>query len=713
MTVRRAGFVGVALVLGAIAAAAQQPPELPDLSATELTLSWQDFKSIVERTYVPPTPPVAPPQDAFLRAAEYTGRLDRGVLTLDATLRMEALKTGWVRLPLWSAGAVVSFDGDGALLHRNSGSVEAVARGPRSFRLRARLVLPATDHPGENRISLTLPDAPLNLLDLEAGPGLRDLEVEAGLAYRRQPGRVWVALAGGKATVRYTLPFARTESETGEELELEPRVLVTAYELLGLGEGVVQGTLVHDYEVQVAKVDHFDVILEDGVEVFDASAPGLESWKILQLEGERVLRIKLAAPTEGAVRVVVSFEGSYDPEAGAVQVPRYRPDGVERESGFVAVAADGAEVALELDGNLLPADVSEIPPDIRAWGGNLVTGFKYSGAPDRARVKVTEHEDAPVLMAIVERLNATSVLLANGVEASWIDLVVKNNRKQFLKLRVPEGDVEIWSLLVDGQPTRPKQTGNDVLVPLPTTATEVTTRISLVLLRRGGQRVGSLSSMAPYLPSFDIPVSEAFWSLYLPPDKLYSVSDEAFSVVANTAAVRRGLKVGDRLAPMGPVSYEPGGAVSADTYAAQKKQEAKITQQLKVRQGASRKGALPVRIALPGGISSMAKISVARILMVDETETVLRVRAYPRWTRSLTRFVQLMLILAAGLSVGLLAVGRLPRRKLPWVAALFLAALIPFGGIGVVSVVMLAGLVAMAVFLASSIARRRGRPAEE
>ena len=693
-------------------AAAQQPPELPELSGTELTLSWQDFKSIVERTYVPVTPPETPPKDALIRAAEYTGRLDRGVLALDATLEVEALKSGWVRLPLWADGAVVSFDGDGALLHRDGGRVEAVAQGPRSFRIRARLVLRASDHPGENRISLTLPDAPLNLLDLAVGPGLRDLEVEEGLAYRKQPGRVWVALVAGKATVRYTLPFARTESETGEELELEPRVLVTAYQLLSLGEGVVQGTLVHDYEVQVAKVDHFDIVLEDGVEVFDASAPGLESWKILEREGERVLRLKLAAPTEGAVRTVVSFEGSYDPVAGAVEVPRYRPDAVERESGFVAVAADGAEVDLELDGNLLAADVSEIPPDIRAWGGNLVTGFKYSGAPDRARVRVTEHEDAPVLMAIVERLNATSVLLANGVEASWIDLVVKNNRKQFLELGVPEAEVEIWSLLVDGLPTRPKQTGNDVLVPLPTTATEVTTRISLVLLRRG-RGIGTLSVVSPYLPSFDIPVSEAVWSLYLPPDKLYSVSDEAFSVVANTAAVRRGLIVGERLAFVPPASYETKAAVSADTYAAQEEQEAKIIQQLKARQGASRKGALPVRIALPGGISSMAKVSVARILMVDETETVLRIRAFPPWTRSLTRFVQLMLILAAGLLVGLLAVGRLARQKLPWVAALFVAALIPVGGIGVIGVVILAGLVALAVFLASSIARRRGRQTED
>ena len=233
-----------------------------------------------------------------------------------------------------------------------------------------------------------MPDAPVNLLDITAGPGLRDLGVETGLAYRALPSRVFAALAGGSATLRYTIPFRAAEAEEGEVLELDPRILLASYQFLDLGDGVMGGILVNDYQVRVAKVTHFEIGLPDGIEVFDAQAPGLESWKVLQRDDGRVLRVRLAAPADGAVLVVVTFDGSYDVEAGQVEVPRFAPLGVERESGYVAVAADGAEVELGLSGNLLPADVTEIPDYVRGYGGNLVTAMKFAGSPAAATVAV-------------------------------------------------------------------------------------------------------------------------------------------------------------------------------------------------------------------------------------------------------------------------------------------------------------------------------------
>ena len=112
--------------------------------------------------------------------------------------------------------------------------------------------------------------------------------------------------------------------------------------------------------------------------------------------------------------------------------------------------------------------------------------------------------------------------MANGTEATWVDLVVKNNRKQFLKLELPEDGVEVWSLLVDGQPTRPKRSDDHVLVPLPTGSAERTSQVSLVLLRRGDE-VQSLGTVRPSLPGFDVPISEAMWTVYLPRDARYRV----------------------------------------------------------------------------------------------------------------------------------------------------------------------------------------------
>ncbi len=704
------------LILAVVAPlAAQQRTTLPDLGGTEITLSWKDFKRLVEAGRPLPTPRPAPPREAFLRSAEYSGRLEPGVLTLDAVLRLEVLKNGWARLPLWSQGSVVRFDGGGAVLNRENGRLEVLARGPASYQLRARLIFKATDHPGENRVALRLPDAPVNLLDITAGPGLRDLGVETGLAYRALPSRIFAALAGGSATLRYTIPFQAAETEEGEVLELDPRILLASYQFLDLGDGVMGGILVNDYQVRVAKVTHFEIALPDGIEVFDAQAPGLESWKVLQRDDGRVLRVRLATPADGAVRVVVTFDGSYDVEAGQVAVPRFAPLGVERESGYVAVAADGAEVEFGLSGNLLPADVTEIPDDVRGYGGNLVTALKFAGSPAAATVAVIEHDDASVLTAIVERLNASTVLMANGTEATWVDLVVKNNRKQFLKLELPEDGVEVWSLLVDGQPTRPKRSDDHVLVPLPTGSAERTSQVSLVLLRRGDE-VPRLGTVRPSLPGLDVPISEAMWTVYLPPDARYRPVTDAFRVLHVSAPFGGG----DRAGGVGffePLMSAPTESVSdyvsKETAAKQEAQREQITQQLKARQSASRRGSLPVRIGLPGGVNSMPQVSVARILIVDSDATVLQIRVYPEWIGTALQRLRVALVVIAGLLLGLLATGRLGRRHRRWVGLAVVVALLPFGSIGTVQAVILIASAAVVAALVLAIVDRVGNLRED
>ncbi len=684
---------------------------LPDLHETKITLSWQDFKALVETTYVPPPPEPEPPAEAVLRSAEYAGRLEPGVLTLDGTLALDVLKKGWVRLPLTHDGTVVSFQGQGAILHRNGSLLEILAKGPASLTLRLALAFPASGNPGENRIAARLPETPRNLLNLGAAPMFHDLQIEGGLAYGPRQGRLYVALPQNAFTLKYTLPFRRAEEKAGEEVKLEPRVQVAGYQLLRLGDGVVSGVLVHDYTVRVSKVDHFDVDLPEGVVVFDATAPGLESWKILKHEGRSLLRVKLLAPLEGRVRVVVQFEGAYDVKAGRLPVPRFAPLAVERESGFVAVGADGAEVELELKGRLLPADVSEIPPDVLAYGGSLISACKYSEAPEQALVKIAEHEDAPVLTAIIESLNATTVLLDNGTEATWIDLSIKNNRKQFLGLTLPGEEVEIWSLLLDGQPAKPKQTGRTVLVPLPRGDGEVASKVSLVLLRKGPE-VTILGRIEPRLPRFDVPVSEALWTVYLPDGKRYVVSGDRFKPVVQTAplvavvgpapsfgfsalsapqraenakldeeATRQveskvGMPAGEAAA--GGVY---GGSASDAAARAQAEQEARVAQQLRQKTGV-RKGSLPVHIAIPGGVGALPRVTVSRMLLVGRDDNSFSIRAYPAWLGSLIGLLQPSLIVCSGLLFGLLLAGVVGRRLLLRAAVpAALLALLPIGGV--------------------------------
>ena len=690
------------LVMIAIVGVAQEVV-LPDLPDTEVELSWADFKRLVEAAAPPPLPVLVPPRDAFLRSAEYRGRLEPGVLQLEGTVVLEVLKEGWVRVPLWEqANAVVDFDGGGAVLARTGSGVEAVVMGPARYTMRVSLAVSAPDNPGENRLAVALPDAPLNVLEVVAGEGIDELDAELGLVVGAGGRLIRLALDGGTATLAWRRPFTRDVETGGEEVEREPRVHVMAYELLDVGEGALGGLLILDYRVRVAGVGHFDLVIPDGVEVFDVGAPGLESWKVLRRDDSRVLHVALATPVEGDARVVVSFEGTYDPESGLAKVPRFEPLVVEREAGFVAVSAEGAEVDLSLGDGVLPADPSEIPADVQAYGGNAVVACKYSGVPGPVDVAVTEHADAAVLTAIIDRLNATTVILEDGTEALWLDLAVKNNRKQFLKLALPEGEVEIWSLLVDGDPARPKRSDETVLVPLPRGGEETTASVSLVMLSQG-PRVRAFRRTAPALPRFDIPVAEAMWTVYLPADRRYRALRSSFSVVSETAAVGRSRSGG--MGWMAGVAqsvdaYAPA-PVSSETVVMQKKQEEQAFSQLKARQGAVRRGALPVRIALPQGVTALPKVAVARILMVEDAPVRLPIRVYPGWIRSFMRTVEVLAIAVAAFLLGFWRRGR--NRLLAGAVIAVLVGLFVSGGPGIVgSVVLVAffgGLLRLALWL--------------
>ena len=697
-------------------------PRLPNLSGTEITLSWHDFKAVVERTYVPPAPEPPVPAEAFFRSAEYTGRLEPGLLTLDGTLVLEVLKRGWIRLPIGTGGTVLNFHGGGALLNRVGNRLEVLAEGPATYTLRASFAFAASSHPGENRLAVTLPEVPRNLLNLTTDPSYHDVEVESGLVYRTGQGRTYVALQNGSFAMKYTLPFRGTDEPIGEEVKLEPRVQLQAYQLLNLGEGVLRGVLIHDYNVRVAKVSHFDIDLPDDVVIFDSVAPGLESWKILQRDGQRYLRIKLLAPSDGTVRAVVHFEGAYDPDQGRVVVPRFADLEVERESGFVAIAAEGAEVDLDLTGKLLPADVSEMPPNVTAFDPNLISAYKYSGEPEMATVRIAEHDDAPVLTAIIESLNATAAVMENGTEATWIDLVVKNNRKQFLNFKVPGENVEIWSLMLNGQPAKPKRSGDDILVPLPRGEGEVASRISLVLLRRGA-KVRSFGRVDPYLPTFDVPVSEALWTVYLPPGMKYVPKQNGFRPVLVSAPLVLGGVGSFRLAPgapnkvmSGPVDLEEAAAAYADavsesTARAQADQEARIMSQMK-QKGPSRKGALPVRIAIPGGIHQLPRVTMTRMLIVGDEDNTFSIRVYPAWASGALQLLQRLLLLGSAILIGLRMAGTSSRRLFPAGIVAGLLGVLPYGGIGPVGALILWSFIATTTWGAVTLYRRLRRPAE-
>jgi hypothetical protein len=215
-------------------------------------------------------------------------------------------------------------------------------------------------------------------------------------------------------------------------------------------------------------------------------------------------------------------------------------------------------------------------------------------------------------------------------------------------------------------------------------------------------------------------VSEALWTVYLPDGRRYVVSGGRFRPVVQTAPlVATGGRM-DRFAaapePSQPsVQAEEGaeGAMykSASRLAAnaQIDQEARVAQQLR-QKVAGRKGALPVSIAIPGGVASLPRVTVGRMLIVGRDDNSFSIRPYPAWLGAALAWLQPFLIGAAGLLIGLVLAGVLNRRLLVRAAIpATLFALLPLGSLAPPGALLLVSLITALTWASVFLYRRLHR----
>ena len=138
----------------------------------------------------------------------------------------------------------------------------------------------------------------------------------------------------------------------------------------------------------------------------------------------------------------------------------------------------------------------------------------------RALVAVRRFDDAAVLEALVDSARFTSVVADDGQMMTEMALTVRNNGRQFLEVELP-ANAQVWSAFVAGQPVKPSLRDGKLLLPIQSSgaddgsmAVELTYVGTNVFPKTRGE-VGFTS------PKFDVPLKNAHWEVYLPPDYDY------------------------------------------------------------------------------------------------------------------------------------------------------------------------------------------------
>jgi hypothetical protein len=102
-----------------------------------------------------------------------------------------------------------------------------------------------------------------------------------------------------------------------------------------------------------------------------------------------------------------------------------------------------------------------------------------------------------------------------------VTLSIRNNGRQHLEIELPE-KTTVWSAFVAGEPVRPSKREGKLLLPLERdTASDAPVAVELTFIGQDKfPRTRGAVSLAS--PKFDLPLKNARWDLYLPPDYEYS-----------------------------------------------------------------------------------------------------------------------------------------------------------------------------------------------
>jgi hypothetical protein len=310
--------------------------------------------------------------------------------------------------------------------------------------------------------------------------------------------------------------------------------------LVSLGDVAVSGSTTAELNIKSGRIAELQIELPAGVNLLSLSAPSLRTYEIETSGDHGIATVEFTQEMEGQFRIELVYERLLEDTQGNVEVPRLRVLGAEVEQGRIAVEALSAvEVQPAGIEQLTPLDLAELPQQLILRTTNpILMAYKYLHAEPAPRLTLTltRHRTASVQEATIDKAEYRTLFTRDGLSVTTAEFLVRNARKQFLRLRLPE-DSEVWSVFVDGRAEKPalpdaveSAAGRTVLVKMVHSTEGFPVR--LVYATRG-PAFGALGVARGSLPHPDVLVTSTRWDVYLPDGMRYRTPVSSMSAVTS------------------------------------------------------------------------------------------------------------------------------------------------------------------------------------
>ncbi|MDP2312977.1 MAG: hypothetical protein Q8P41_08735 [Pseudomonadota bacterium] len=522
------------LLLLSLLGSALAAPTL-NIPGGEVTLPWNDFQTLYQKGLAPEKPPEKAPLDYTLDRATYTGRLvgkgDDAYALFKLTVRGNVHKDkGWVTLPLLSTGAALrtaKVDGKDAPIFLRDGFYTLITNKPGAFTAELEFSTNLVSADGETGFAVPM-----------AASGATEVtftvEDDDALDFEIAGARGQTATTSGKSrTVSAAVPslgalavsWQRALPEEVAEAAKTARVYAETNVLVGVSEGVVQGTARVSYTVLHHGIDTLRVQLPTDVTVLEVQGAGLRDWS---QAADGTITAKLNYEALGAYLLSIDYERAL---TGTSVLPTPKVLDVTREKTWIGVDARSAlELVSGVATGAVPVDVRELPASLVGQTDYpVLLAWKARGGDVKIPLEVKSHPDVDMLVTLVDSAVADTLVTPDGRRMTRVRYGVRNNRRQFLRLSLPEG-AEVWSASVAGRGVKVAAgEGGGVLVPLVRSDASggalTGFLVELIYVENGAPLAVGHGDLRVELPRADAPTSQLQWTVYFPADAKVSRKD--------------------------------------------------------------------------------------------------------------------------------------------------------------------------------------------
>jgi hypothetical protein len=499
-----------------------------------VVLSREQFKELLNQMKKPDISPIVPPGDYLITRAEYNGVMDQNSTTFNVTFDLEIFKTSrtdYPKIQLMPQGVAlrsIELDGNPALVMAENGWYVLVTDKLGQHKVTLSFSIKTELDKGPDVLSFSVPITAITLFNIDIPVADARVEIpEAKYLTVTSRGAYTTVRAVLSTTSYIALKLHRTVVK--EKKKVPAKVYSEVMNLLSVEDNALQVTAGFKLDVLQNSISGIKVSVPSGYSVLYVRGENYEEirdWSTEEVEGKEVLSIPFGGEKEGAVVFTVVVEKIFTEKSNEIDFDGFEVLGSVRETGFVGIekkSAAEAEIIQNKDIDIV--DIQELPLELVNMSTRpLILGLRYLRHPFSLTLKVTKHEELPMVNTVIDNASVMSVFLPEGKVISRVIYTMRNTGKQFLELDLP-ADAEIWSLYVGGMREIPsKNNEGKFMIPLVRSGLSGESVESFdveFLFYYKENSLPLVGSKTILFPKADVVISKMLWSCYLPLEYRY------------------------------------------------------------------------------------------------------------------------------------------------------------------------------------------------